>query len=336
MNDSKLERNVFLTGADGMLGASICRELIKQGYEVKAMVLPERNTNVLKGLNIQLAKGNLLNKDFLEREMATCAFVIHAAALTNVWPRRSEKVRTVNIEGTRNIMEVAEKLKMKRMVHIGTACSFSFGPKDKPGDETNLFDGWKYGMDYIDSKYLAQQQLLNRHSQTGFPVVIVNPTYMIGPFDSGPSSGKMLVELYNNRLPGYSPGGKNFVYSADVAVAAVNALKFGRDGECYIAGNENLTYKEFFIKACAVGDKKFTLFRVPGFLVIGLGLINSIIARIINKPPDLSYSMARVACIRQIYSSKKAQLELKMPQTPIEEGIVQCLSWFKENGYIKG
>lgn len=328
-------RKVFVTGADGMLGSSICRELIRHGYLVKAMVLPNRNSKVLSGLNIEIIEGDILDKIFLEKEMKDCDSVIHAAALTNVWPRRSELVRSVNIEGTKNVMEAAEKNKIKRMVYIGSASSFNHGPKENPGDETTSFDGWKYGMDYIDSKYLAQKMLLEKYAKENFPVIIVNPTYMIGPFDSAPSSGKMLVELLSDKVPGYSAGGKNFVCSTDVATASVNALKLGRLGECYIIGNENLEYGEFFKKACAIWDKKFKLFKVPHFLIICFGLINSIVAHIARKPPNLSYAMARFAGLGQYYSSIKAQKELHILQTPIEKGIEQCVGWFESNGYLR-
>ena len=88
--------------------------------------------------------------------------------------------------------------------------------------------------------------LLKRFNKNGFPVVIINPTYMIGPFDSGPSSGQMLIALCKGALKLYCNGGKNFVCSVDVAKAAVNALTKGVIGECYIAGNENMGFKEFF------------------------------------------------------------------------------------------
>ena len=190
-------------------------------------------------------------------------------------------------------------------------------------------------MDYIDSKYLAQKLLIERHNETGLPVIIVNPTYMIGPFDSGPSSGKMIIGLYKNKFPGYSSGGKNFVYSADVAVAAVNALSMGRLGECYIAGNENLQYNEFFKKACEIRNKTFKLIKVPNFIILIVGILNSMKASLIGKPPGLSYKAARMAAIGQYYSSSKAQIELKMPQTPIEHALDNCLNWFELNGYLK-
>jgi dihydroflavonol-4-reductase len=324
-----------VTGADGMLGSSVCRELVRQGYAVRDMILPDRNLSVLSGLKIEIVEGNILDKELLQKVMRTCDFVIHAAASTSVWPSRSKMVMDVNFEGTKNIMEVAEKLNMKRMVHIGTANSFGHGSKEKPGDETMPFVFGKYGLDYIDSKYASQEMLLEKHLSDGFPIIIINPTYMIGPFDSGPSSGKMIIELLQGRIPGYTAGGKNFISSTDVAIAAVNALKLGRLGECYIAGNENLDYKEFFKKVCAVKNKKFRLIKVPGFLVLCLGFYNSVVARVINKAPKLSYTMTRMASVGQYYSSEKARQELKLPQTPIEKGIELCVDWFESNGYLK-
>ncbi len=324
-----------MTGADGMLGSSVCRELVRQGYAVRDMILPDRNLSVLSGLKIEIVEGNILDKELLQKVMRTCDFVIHAAASTSVWPSRSKMVMDVNFEGTKNIMEVAEKLNMKRMVHIGTANSFGHGSKEKPGDETMPFVFGKYGLDYIDSKYASQEMLLEKHLSDGFPIIIINPTYMIGPFDSGPSSGKMIIELLQGRIPGYTAGGKNFISSTDVAIAAVNALKLGRLGECYIAGNENLDYKEFFKKVCAVKNKKFRLIKVPGFLVLCLGFYNSVVARVINKAPKLSYTMTRMASVGQYYSSEKARQELKLPQTPIEKGIELCVDWFESNGYLK-
>ncbi|MBL7857598.1 MAG: NAD-dependent epimerase/dehydratase family protein [Cyclobacteriaceae bacterium] len=326
---------VFVTGADGMLGSSICRELLQQGYAVKAMVIPGRQTNVLNGLSLEIVVGDILDKKFLLEALRDCESIIHVAALTTVWPRRSAKVQAVNVTGTRNVMEAVEELKLKRMVHIGSASSYTHGSKENPGDETSAFTNGRFGMDYIDSKYEAQKMLEERYAKIGFPVITVCPTYMIGPFDSGPSSGRMLIELLMDRLPGYSSGGKNFVCSTDVATAAVNALHMGRLGEAYIAGNENLTYGEFFTKACSVFNKKFGLMKFPHILILLVGLINSVVARLTGKHPKLSYTMARIAGVSQYFSTKKAQQELNMPQTPIEKGIEQCVEWFKSNGYLK-
>jgi dihydroflavonol-4-reductase len=327
-------KKVFVTGADGMLGSSICRELLNQGYDVKALCLPNRKTNTLSNLPIEIVYGSLERKEFLLKEMNDCIYVIHVAAMVKVWPRRMSCINEVNLTGTKTIMEVVDELKIARMIHIGSANSFAFGSKEEPGDESGSFDGWKYGMDYIDSKYKAQQMLLRQFNKTGFPVVIINPTYMIGPFDSGPSSGQMLLALCKGALKFYCKGGKNFVCSVDVAKAAVNALTKGVLGECYIAGNQNLEFKEFFHKACRIINKEFGLIPAPYPMVLMAGFVSSLLARITGKPPKISYSMAKMAKENQFFSAQKAVRVLDMPQTPIEEGIMQCIDWFKTNKYL--
>lgn len=328
-------KKIFVTGADGMLGSNICRELLKQGYKVKAVCLPNTKSRTLEGLDIEMKHGDILDTDFLNREMKDCHSVIHIAALTTVWPRRSKKIFEVNFQGTKNIADKAADFKLERMVHIGTANSFGHGTKENPGTEQTPFNSATYGMDYIDSKLKAQQLLLERHASDGFPVVIINPTFMIGPFDSGPSSGQMIIGLHKGDIPAYARGGKNFVAAKDVATAAVNALTMGRTGQCYIAGNENLDFKSFFRKASLVLNKPFKMVAAPQFLILTLGAFNSMIARITGNPPKISFTMARMAGVGQYTSSAKAQKELNMPQTPIEEAIKDCVEWFKTNNYIK-
>ncbi len=326
--------NVFVTGANGMLGSSICRELLKQGYSVKAMCLPNQEPKTLQDLPLELVYGELLDKAFLEHAIKGCDYIIHIAALNNVWPRRSKRVIEVNYEGTKNIMEMAEKFNIIRMVHIGSASSFGNGTAEKPGNETFAFNGWKFGMDYIDSKFKTQCMLLNEYNQNGFPVIIINPTFMIGPFDSGPTSGAMLLALAKGQLKWFGSGGKNFVCSTDVAMAAVNAIKLGKVGECYIAGNQNLTYKDFLQKACTQLKRPFNLRRAPNMAIVMIGFISSLISKITGKKPRLSLGMALIAQENQYFSSEKAVLELNMPQTPIETGIEASLNWFKLNKYL--
>lgn len=324
---------VFVTGADGMLGAHVCRELLARGYKVKALVLPQRKPKVLEGLPLEVVYGNVLETTSLEQYMTDCSQVVHIAALTTVWPRRSALVRAVNFEGTHNVMYLAQKFNYSRMVHIGSASSFAHGNRQSPGNEQNAWPG-QSRVDYMQSKFDAQQLLLETYQKTGFPVVIVNPTFMVGAYDSGPSSGKVLLELLNNRLPAYAPGGRNFVCAKDVAVAAVNALKLGKTGQCYIAGGENLTYAEFLQKSCQVIDKPFKLKAAPAPLLQLVGLASSTLARLNGAPPKLSFTMAQIACKEQYYDNLKAQQELQMPQSDLKEGIAACVGWFKANGYV--
>lgn len=329
------EKKVLVTGADGMLGTMVCQELLSKNYLVKALVLNKDKAIALRTMDLELVEGNVLNKEQVERCLTGCSYVIHIAAITTFWPRKLRQVIDVNVTGTRHVMEMAIRNNIKRMVHIGTASSFSPGDVKHPGNENSEFTAYKYKSDYINSKYQAQLMLLEAHKKTGFPVIILNPTFMIGPYDSGPSSGIMIQAYYKNRIPGCSSGGKNFVYTGDVAKAVVNALTKGRTGQCYIVGNENLSYWQFLEKAAGIMKKKSKLLRFPAFLILLCGAWSSLMARISGTKPVLSYTMARIALTYQFYDSTKAVKELSLPQTPIETAIEESLNWFSENGYLK-
>jgi len=325
---------VFITGANGMLGSHVCRELIKRGYAIKAMCLPFLQVKTLDNLLIEIVYGSVLDKSFILENMRGCDYVIHIAAITDVWPRRSNLLKKVNIQGTINVMEVAITLNVKKMVHVGSASSFQYGSIKKPGNETNQYNGWKNGMDYLDSKYIAQKILLEQYAKSGFPVIIINPTFMIGAFDTGPTSGQLIVNYFKGKLLGYSCGGKNFVCAADVACAVVNALKKGEVGQCYIAGNLNLTYKEFLKRSANVMNKTFSLKKMPTIIILSVGYTCSLIARVTKKKPKISFGIAKFSTIEQYYTSEKSVRELDMPQTPIEIGIKDAMTWFNENSYL--
>lgn len=325
---------ILITGADGMLGASVCREAIGQGYSVRVMVLPNRNTNVLDGLPVEIVTGDLTQIAALEKAVQGCQAVINVAASTSIWPRRQALIWSINFQGVKNLMHVSAQQNIERFIQVGTANSFGHGDPSAPGDETYDFKGSAYKMDYVDSKYEAQRMLLKAHENEGFPAIIINPTYMIGPYDSGPTSGRMILELYKGNLPGYASGYKNFVYSKDVAVGIINALTLGRVGQCYIAGNENLSFEQFFQKACSVRGLPFRLKRVPNGLIFMVGFFNSLWARLIGKPPKLGYHMAQQATMKQCYSPEKARKELRMPATPIEEAILDAVRWWEAHDYL--
>jgi len=326
---------IFVTGADGLLGSNLVRKLLSEKHEVAVFLQPEKPINTLDGLNIEKYYGDILNLEDLNQSMANCDVLIHMAANTNIWPSRSEIVKKVNIQGTSNVVKTALLQKVKRLIYVGTANSFGFGTKENPGNETIPYKSSIYGLDYMDSKYEAQQLVMKAVKEQQLPAIIVNPTFMLGAYDSKPGSGAMILAIYNKKVPGYSPGGKNYVYVNDVATAIVNAINKGRIGECYILGNKNLNYKEAFtLIANAVGVKPPKI-KLPSFLAKGYGAFSSFVAKTFGSTPTVSYNMAKIACDGHYFSVNKAVKELELPQTPIEFAVKEAYNWFVENKYIK-
>ena len=325
---------VFVTGADGMLGSNIVKELLRQGYAVRAFLLPGRNSKSLQGAAVEETFGNLLNPADIRGALQGCEAVIHAAADTSVWPSRSERVRGVNVDGTRNLLAAAKSVGVQRFVQIGSASSFGLGTKAQPADETTPCASKKYGLDYCDSKHEAQEMVLRAVREENFPALIITPTFMFGPFDSKPGSGKMILAIAQGKLPAYTSGGKNFVYTGDVAVAVVNALTKGRVGQCYIAGNENLNFKEITALIAEEVGAKAPSFAMPDALIKLAGRLGSIFGKMFGFEPRLSYPMSLIACDGQYFSSHKAVRELGMPQTDLRIAVREAHRWFQENGYL--
>ena len=318
-----------------MLGSNLVRELLDRNYEVRAFIQKGKSSPSLKGLPIEFSEGDLLDKISIKEGMRGCDYLIHVAAVTSVWPSKGTIYHKVNVEGTENIIETAIEHKVKRMVHVGSASSFGFGEQHNPGTETTPYKSGKYGLDYIDTKREGQFRVEKAVKEKGLQAIIVNPTFMIGPYDSVPNAGKVILGLYEQKSPGYSPGGKNWVYVKDVAKGIANALTMGRIGESYILGHENLSFKQAFEKISKVIDKPFPSFAAPAPLVKLAGRIGSLSAAITGKAPIVSYKMAWISCDGHYFSPAKAVKELDLPQTPIEVAIKDAFDWFKENGYLK-
>lgn len=326
---------IFITGADGMLGSNLLRKLLQEEHQIVTFLQPDRDIRTIENLAIEKKYGDILNKEDLIKAMAGCDIAIHMAANTNIWPSRSEIVRKVNIEGTSNVIEAVLNNKLKRLIYIGTANSFGYGSKENPGKEENPYKSYGYGLDYMDSKYEAQLLVLKEVKERQLPAVIVNPTFMLGAYDTKPGSGAMILAVYNKKVPGYSPGGRNYVYVNDVATAIVNAINRGKIGECYILGNRNMNYKEAFTLMADVVGVKPPKIKFPAFIAKSYGAISSAIANTFGTTPVVSYNMAKIACDGHYYTAEKAVKELGLPQTPVEHAIKEAFDWFVENGYIK-
>ncbi len=324
----------MVTGADGLLGSNTVRSLLERGYDVGVFTQRGKRTPTLEGLPLKHYEGDLLDRASLIKAFSGYEVIIHIAANTSVWPSRSKASWAVNLTGTEHVLDAAEYVQANRVICIGTANSFTPGTKENPGDETTAFGCEKYHLDYIDSKYAALQLIRQRVAERQLPAIVIHPTFMIGPYDSTPSSGVMIIRLLQGKIPGYTNGGKSWTHVKDVAEAIANSVTMGEVGESYITGNWNLTYKEFFdIAAKELGVAPPNRFIANPIALLG-GMAASGLSLITHKPPLLSYHMARVGIDGHYYNSEKAHKVLHMPKTPIEIAVRECMDWLIKNGKV--
>jgi len=326
---------VLVTGPDGVLGSNLVRELISRGHDVTAFTEAGKPSPTLENLPIKMVSGNLLDRTTINEITKGIDIVVHCAALTTVFPARSAIVNKVNVDGTQYIVDACLENKVQRLIFVGSANSFGPGKIAELGNETKPFIGAKYKLDYIESKFKAKNLVLDAVKNRGLDAIVVCPTFMIGPYDSKPSSGAMILGVYNKKIPGYTLGGKNYVAVKDVAVAIANGITTGKKGECYILGNDNLTYKAAFEKMAAVVGVTAPKRRLPTRLVITLGWLTSKFATWFRYYPAFTYEMARISTEDHYYSSQKAQDDLALPHTPLDVALKESFDWFEKNGYLK-
>ena len=208
---------VLVTGANGLLGVNLIRELVKSGVDVKGFVRPTANLKVLEDLPCEIRRGSILSFEDIHDALQDCDAVIHAASTTSVMPREFEFYRKVNVDSTKNVVNAVLRQGNKRMVHVSTAHAFGPGSKENPGTELSPFTLGRYKSGYINSKYMAQQYVLQHVATHQLDAVVVNPNFIIGPYDAKPSSGKIILLGLGRGVQWCPPGGKNFVHACDVA-----------------------------------------------------------------------------------------------------------------------
>ena len=325
----------FVTGGTGLLGANLIRELLRRGHQVRALARKGSNLRGIRGLDIELYEGDLSDKQNLYEGCKGFDYVIHAAAQTPGNFTNFTDYIGPNIIGTQNMLGAAERANIERIVYVSSCCVFGGGSKDCPGTELSEFTGFSLDSGYINSKYLAQQWVLSEIEKKRLPVVIVNPTIMIGPYDSRPNSGEIILRLICNQLQFCPSGGKNFIDVRDAARATCNALTMGIPGECYLLASQNLTFAELFEKVYRIYGKADRKISVPGFIMNTLGLTGSFISYLTHQDLKMNYSNLRQLTMKSYFSGAKAVRVLGLPQRSVDMAIHDAIEWFADNNYIK-
>lgn len=328
------KKTVLITGANGLLGSNAARVLYRKGYDLKLMVRPTADIRGIMDIPCELFYGNITSSQEVSEAVKGCDYVVHTASVTGQWGVTYQEYKAINIDGTKNIVEASLGAGIKKLVYISTANTIGPGDKNKPGNELNAFSLFHLNSGYINSKYIAQQYVLEQTEKNKLPAVILNPTFMIGPYDTKPSSGQIIFHGINKKLIFYPPGGKNFVQTEDVCAGIVSALETGTPGSVYLMAGENLTYKEFFSLLNKITGQKSLMIRIPPALLKLAGMAGSLLQKFTGITTKLSYSSAYMLCLYNYYSGKKSERELKINYSSTESAIRSALTWFQENNYF--
>ena len=320
----------FVTGGTGFIGANVVRALLARGFKVRALVRPNSDRRNLEGLDIELVQGDVRDFPSVKRAMQDCGLAFHVAALYSFWVRPKRLIYEVNVDGTRNVLQAALELGVERVVYTSSVAALGLREDGRPADEDTPVNPKHIIGDYKKSKYLAQEVAL-AYAKKGLPVVIVNPTFPVGPYDIKPTpTGQVIRDFLERRMPAYLETGMNVVAASDVAEGHLLAAERGRIGEKYILGGENLTMRELLEALSRITGLPAPRVRLPYWPILALSYLNAGWCRLAGGTPRMTPDTVRMSRHYMFFSPRKAVEELGLPQTPAEEALRRAVDWFRK------
>ncbi len=298
---------------------------MERGYTVRALVRPGSR---VRDLTIETIAGDLCDPASVERAVAGCSMVFHAAADYRLWAKDPSDLYRSNVDGTRNVLEAAKKAGVARVTYTSTVGCIGI-PPDGIGDEKTPVKLKEMTGHYKRSKFMAEQVALE-YARGGLPVVIVNPTAPIGDHDVKPTpTGKIVLDFLNGDMPAFIDTGLNVVDASDCARGHLLAAERGRPGERYILGSENLTLAQILQKLARITGRKAPGAQIPFAVAYLAGTMSTAWAGITGKPPRVPVEGVRMAKKKMWVSHEKAHRELGFHPRPADTALACAVEWFR-------
>ncbi|NTU61754.1 MAG: NAD-dependent epimerase/dehydratase family protein, partial [Caldiserica bacterium] len=309
---------ILVTGATGHIGNVLVAQLNTLGIKPRVLVLPSEDIEPIRGLDVEIVQGDVLDKKSLEKAFDQVSSVFHLAGLITIMPGKNETVRRVNVEGTKNIIDMCFKHLVKRLVYVSSIHALKRISRGKVMDENLPFDSNNpYGA-YDRSK--AEASLLVQDAiSKGLDAVIVCPTGVIGPFDYRVSEmGQLVVDCLKSNNQLYIDGAYDFVDVRDAACGMIQACQKGRKGQTYILSGHKTSVLNFIQSVKKLSSRKIRFMKVPFFLAKFIATLAPAYYKLTNTKPRFTPYSIEVLQSNCDISHEKASSELGYTVRPFE------------------
>ncbi|GEJ57851.1 NAD-dependent epimerase/dehydratase family protein [Anaeromyxobacter diazotrophicus] len=254
--------NLLVTGGTGFLGSALLPLLSEGGHRLR--VLARGDAAQAEALGAEVVRAPLQDRAAVRRALAGVEAVFHLAGQVAFDARDPSALYQLHVECTRTLLEDAHAAGVSRFVLASSSGTIGISREEKVHTESDgppiqVAARWPY---YL-SKIYQEKTALRFHRDTGLPVVVLNPSLLLGPGDARLSSTDVVFKFLERRVPARPSGGLSFVDVRDAAAAFAAALTRGRPGERYLLGGANLTFADFFARLSRLSGVAPPALRLP-------------------------------------------------------------------------
>jgi len=310
----------FVTGATGFVGGVLVKKLCEQRHEVHALVRDLNKAKDLQAIGVKLFKGDVTDKASMREGLQGVDGVFHVAGWYKIGTRDKSDGERVNIQGTRNVLELMQELKIPKGVYTST-CAINSDTHGQVVDESYHFSG-KHISEYDRTK-AAAHDIAKKFIAKGLPLVIVMPGLIYGPGDTSTLRDNIISFLKGNLPALPDQAGNCWASVDDIVQGHILAMEKGRIGESYIISGERYTFTDAFKLASEITGK-------PAPRTIPHQIFN--VMSVLVKPFDgilpptyTSEGLRVIAGVTYMGDNSKAKRELGYNPRPFREAWGETL-----------
>jgi dihydroflavonol-4-reductase len=228
---------ILVTGATGLAGANVCRQLTERGDRVRALARATADTAPLEAMGVEVVTGDVTDATDVRRAATRTDAVIHCAALLGGASQHLPDFEAVNVRGTAHVLDAAEELGLRRVVSVSTSTFFDTTGGHEREDAPLLRQ--PSADPYTVTKMAAFQDAMAR-AEAGADVVTTHPGAIYGPSPVASNAlgmtsfNRVLLSALRGRITQYLTFPVSWVFADDVARGCILALDRGVAGERYM------------------------------------------------------------------------------------------------------
>ena len=309
-----------IIGATGHIGNNLVRMLVEESQEVKVLV--RKIDRSIENLNVTYIVGDVLNKEFLLKNINKNDIVIHLAGIIDIKNKLQKETNDINYLGTVKVVNASIEKNAKRLVYLSTVDCIYKETMDEVVKEPTRMRVEMFNQNYPISKAKATEYVMRKmNEEHNTTIAIVYPSCVFGINDYKPSAiGRVILDSINGKMQFGINGGYNFIDVVDLVKAIITLSKMDNN-DSYILSGYNITVRKMYETINKVLGVNKKIRNVPMFLV----------KLAIPFVPYLSNFTLKTITENCNYDNSKAVEELGFSLTSFEESMKNTIEWFKDN-----